>query len=79
MPGIESLLVHRPGYRIAVVGESESFAETVQLVSELKPQVLLLHLRLAEDAQLSPDYVKKQLSPVCTLAISIQNDDDSKA
>jgi chemotaxis response regulator CheB len=65
--------------RIAVVGESESFAETVQLVSELKPHVLLLHLRLAEDAQLSPAYVKEQLSPVCMLAISIQNDADSKA
>jgi hypothetical protein len=51
----------------------------VQLVSELKPQVLLLHLRLAEDAHFSPAYVKEQLSPVCTLAISIQNDDDSKA
>ena len=63
---------------IAVVGESENFAETVQLVSELKPQVLLLHLRLAEEADLSPVSVKEQLSPVCTLAISIHNDDDSK-
>jgi hypothetical protein len=51
----------------------------VRLVSELKPDVLLLHLRLAEYAQLSPAYVKEQLSPVCMLAISIQNDADSKA
>jgi hypothetical protein len=41
--------------------------------------VLLLDLRLAEEAHLSPASVKAQLSRVCTLAISIQNDDDSKA
>jgi len=64
--------------QIDVVGESESFSQTVQLVSELKPHVLLLDLRLAEKAHLSPASVKARLSPVCTLAISIQNDEDSK-
>lgn len=65
--------------RIAVVGESESFPETLQLINELKPDVLLLHLRLLVEAHVSPASVKAQLSRVCTLAISIQNDDDSKA
>ena len=65
--------------RIKIVGEASTFAETVQLVGNLKPDVLLLDLHLPEKRDFPPALVKSQLGTVCTLALSFSNDSDSRA
>ena len=65
--------------RIEVVGEASSFFETLQLISELQPDVLLLDLHLPEPGGFSPAVVKAQLQTVRTVAISFSNDMESAA
>lgn len=62
-----------------VVGEASNFAKTVQLIADCKPDVLLLDLHLPEKRELTPELVKAQLRCVCTLAVSLSNDDEAKA
>jgi DNA-binding NarL/FixJ family response regulator len=64
--------------RIKIVGEAATFAKTVQMISDLKPEVLLLDLYLAEKRQFTPDMVKSQLGCVCTVAVSFSNDDEAQ-
>ena len=64
---------------INVVGEASSFADTMQKIADLKPDVLLLDLHLAEKRDLPPALVKSQLGTVRTVAVSFSNDTDSKA
>ena len=64
---------------INVVGEASSFADTMQKIADLKPDVLLLDLRLPEKRDLTPALVKSQLGTVRTVAVSFSNDTDSRA
>ncbi len=64
---------------IGVVGEAATFAETVQMIGDFKPDVLLLDLHMPEKRDFTPALVKAQLGTVCTLAVSFSNDSDSKA
>jgi chemotaxis response regulator CheB len=64
--------------RIKIVGEAATFAKTVQMISDLKPEVLLLDLHLAEKRAFTPELVKSQLGCVCTLAVSFANDDEAR-
>jgi chemotaxis response regulator CheB len=64
--------------RIQVVGEAETFAKTVQMIGDLKPNVLLLDLHMAQKRDFTPDLVKSQLACVCTLAVSFSNDDEGR-
>jgi DNA-binding NarL/FixJ family response regulator len=64
---------------INVVGEASSFADTMQKIADLKPDVLLLDLHLFEKRDLTPALVKSQLDTVRTIAVSFSNDTDSKA
>lgn len=64
--------------RIEVVGEAETFAKTIQMIGDLKPEVLLLDLHMAEKRNFRPELVKSQLGCVCTLAVSFSNDDDAR-
>jgi two-component system nitrate/nitrite response regulator NarL len=64
--------------RIEVVGEASCFANTMQMIAACKPDVLLLDLHLPEKA-LPPESVKAQLRSVCTLAVSLANDEEAKA
>jgi response regulator of citrate/malate metabolism len=65
--------------KIHVVGEAETFGQTVQMIRDLKPDVLLLDLHLPEKRAISPELVKAQLRCVCTLAVSLANDDKTVA
>jgi chemotaxis response regulator CheB len=65
--------------RIELVAEASTFAETIQMIADFKPSVLLLDLSLPEKRELTPASVKAQLRSVCTLAVSLSNDDDAKA
>src|ERR1700731_91835 len=64
--------------RIEVIGEAETFAKTVQMIGDLKPEVLLLDLHMAEKRDFRPELVKSQLGCVCTLAVSFSNDDEAQ-
>jgi DNA-binding NarL/FixJ family response regulator len=66
--------------RIQIVGEASTFAQTMQLIGDCKPSVLLLDLHLPEQRDFTPAFVKSQLACVPhTLAVSLSNDDDAKA
>src|ERR1700692_1460897 len=64
---------------IQVVGEASTFAETMQMIGDFKPDVLLLDLHMPEKRDFTPELVKAQLGTVCTVAVSFSNDSDSKA
>ena len=63
---------------INVVGEAASFAETMQMIGDFKPDVLLLDLHMPEKRDITPALVKAQLGTVCTVAVSFSNDGDAK-
>ena len=65
--------------KIHVVGEAETFAQTVQMIGDLKPDVLLLDLHLPEKRAIAPELIKAQLHGVCTVAVSLSNDEEAKA
>jgi DNA-binding NarL/FixJ family response regulator len=65
--------------RIEIVAEASTFAETIQKIADFKPAVLLLDLHLPEKREFTPELVKAQLHTVCTLAVSLSNDDEAKA
>jgi DNA-binding NarL/FixJ family response regulator len=65
--------------RIEIVAEASTFAETIQKIADFKPEVLLLDLHLPEKREFTPELVKAQLQSVCTLAVSLSNDDEAKA
>jgi chemotaxis response regulator CheB len=64
--------------RIEVVGEAGTFAKTVQMIGDLKPEVLLLDLHMAEEREFTPELVKAQLGCVCMLAVSFSNDHEAR-
>jgi DNA-binding NarL/FixJ family response regulator len=63
---------------IDVVGEASTFAETMQMLNEVKPDVLLLDLHLPEKRDFTTALVKAQLGTVCTVAVSFSNDSEAK-
>jgi len=66
--------------RIEVVGEASTFAETMQMIADCKPDVLLLDLQIPEARGFTPAFVRSQLVSVdCTLAVSFSNDSAAKA
>jgi DNA-binding NarL/FixJ family response regulator len=74
---IACVLNEEPG--IEVVGEASSFAETMQMIGDFKPDVLLRDLHLPEKREFTPEFVRSQLISVKhVLALSISNDDEAK-
>jgi DNA-binding NarL/FixJ family response regulator len=74
---IVSILREEPN--IEIVGEASSFAETMQMICDFKPDVLLLDLHVPEKRGFAPDFVKSQFTSVDhILAISLANDDEAK-
>jgi DNA-binding NarL/FixJ family response regulator len=66
--------------RLEVVGEALSFTQTVQMICDYKPSILVFDLHLREQRDLSPAFIKSQLSAVPhTLAISFSFDEDARA
>jgi DNA-binding NarL/FixJ family response regulator len=55
-------LEEEPG--IEVVGEASSFAETMKMIGDFKPTVLVLDLGLPEEWGFTPAFVKSQLDVV---------------
>ena len=65
--------------RIEVVGEASTFAETMRMIADFKPEALILDLHLPEKGDFTPAFVNSQLVSVdCVVAISFSNDDEAK-
>ena len=75
---IKKLLEDEP--RIHIVGEASSFAAAMQLIADVKPDILLLDLPLPQKRELPAPMVKSQLNCIeYTLAISFANDEEAKS
>ena len=76
---ISRLLEQDP--EIELVGEAADFTQTIQMTNDLKPEVVVMDLHMKDDVDLTPRDIKAHLhhSPSRILAISIWNDDESKA
>src|SRR3984893_18758820 len=75
---IKKLLEDEP--RIHIVGEASSFGSAMQLVADVKPDILLLDLHLPQKRALPAPIVKSQLNCIeYTLAISFANDEEAKS
>lgn len=65
---------------IEIVGEAASFAQTIQIVSDVKPEVIVLDLHMPDETNFSPQAVKSHLNHGSRLlAISLSNDEEAKA
>ena len=75
---IKKLLEDEP--RIHIVGEASSFGTAMQLVADVKPDILLLDLHMPQKRDLPAPMVKSQLNCIeYTLAISFANDEEAKS
>jgi DNA-binding NarL/FixJ family response regulator len=65
---------------IDIVGEARSFFEAIQMVADVKPEVLLFDLYLPGERNFAPDFVRSLIRSVPhTLALSLSNDTEAKA
>jgi DNA-binding NarL/FixJ family response regulator len=74
---IAHLLASDP--EIQLVAEAISFAQTMQLTSKLEPQVVVMDLHLSDEKKVTPSHVKSCLVDSLVLAMSIWDDDETKA
>jgi DNA-binding NarL/FixJ family response regulator len=65
--------------RIEIVGEASTLAQTMQAIADVRPDVLLLDLHLAEKRDFTAALVKSQLVSVNhILAVSFSNDAEAR-
>ena len=74
---IAHLLKDNP--EIQVVAVAESFSQTIHLANKLHPQIVVMDLYMGDENVVSPSQVKAWLGSSQLLAISIWNDDETKA
>jgi len=76
--GIRQLLSAETEFEI--VGEAADFAQTIQMVSDVKPEVIVLDLHMPGETNFSPQAIKSRLTQGSRLlAISLSNDEEAKA
>ena len=71
---IRTLLAIWP--EIDLVGEAADFPQAIEMMNDLKPQVIVMELQIARRAD--PSEVRDRLSKAKVLAISLSNDVESK-
>lgn len=76
---IRRLLSNHP--QITLLGEVSDFAQTIQMIDQLRPDLVLLDLHMANNRQISPPEFKSRISSGSTrvLAISVWSDGESQA
>jgi DNA-binding NarL/FixJ family response regulator len=76
----EIVRILKEDLNLEVVGDAENFAQTLELVAALKPDILVLDLHMPDERNYSPGVVKQQvLQEVgCILGISVWNDHDAR-
>jgi len=76
--GIRDLLRSHP--QIELVGEAADFRETIQMMNELNPQVIVLDLFMPDGTEAAIQRVKSCLNQDSRLlAISLSNDENAMA
>lgn len=74
---IRDLLRSQP--EIELIGEAVDFRQTIRMMNELNPQVIVLDLHMPDDTEATPLDVKSHLNHgTRLLAMSIWNDEDTK-
>jgi DNA-binding NarL/FixJ family response regulator len=74
---IRQLLATQP--EIEIVGDAADFRQTILMANNLKPQVIVLDLRMPDETKISSQDLKLHLNHGAhLLAISFSNDDESK-
>ena len=64
---------------LEIVGEAADFGQTVLMANNLKPQVIVLDLRMPDETKISSQDLRPRLNRGARLlAISFSNDDESK-
>jgi chemotaxis response regulator CheB len=65
---------------ITLVGEARSFAQTIQMTQELRPQVIVLDLHMEDDFESENEIVKTRLNGFASkiVAISLANDAEAE-
>jgi DNA-binding NarL/FixJ family response regulator len=63
---------------IQVVAEASSLTQTTQLISYLRPKIVLMDIHFADENDVTPSEVKSRLDGSSLLAISIWNDNETK-
>ncbi len=75
--GIRQLLSGQS--KIEIVGEAGNFAQTIQMASDLEPQVIVMDLHMPDGDKVTPEEVKSSLNRGSrVLAISVWNDEESR-
>jgi two-component system response regulator DevR len=74
---IRGLLQEDP--EIQLVAEAGSLHQAIEVAGELRPQVVVLDLHMGDEKGVAPIDVKSRLVGSRLLAISIWNDDETKA
>jgi DNA-binding NarL/FixJ family response regulator len=66
---------------IHTVGEAVNFQQTIQRAIELKPQIVIMDLRMAVNSSVNPQEIKSQLKTLGSrlIAMSSWNDEDAQA
>lgn len=65
--------------RIEIVGEAANFAQTIQMASDLEPQVIVMDLHMPDEHNVTLQQVKSHLNRGSqVLAISVCNDEESR-
>jgi DNA-binding NarL/FixJ family response regulator len=66
--------------RIKIVGETSKFTAIMQMIFDVRPEVFLFDLYMAQRRSVIPSFVKSQLAVVShALAMSFANDEEAKA
>jgi chemotaxis response regulator CheB len=64
--------------RIELVGGVKTFPETLDMIRDTRPDVLVLDLHLPVRGGFDSHVVKTALTPVCTIAVSLSNDEEAE-
>ena len=66
---------------IILVGEATDFAQTIRLIQELQPQIVILDLHMSDDKRINPAQFRSQLNlgKARLLAISVWNDEETQS
>ncbi|MGC1187342.1 MAG: hypothetical protein WA871_08105 [Candidatus Acidiferrales bacterium] len=74
---IRRLLKNDP--EIQLLAEAITFRQTMQIAADLRPHVIVMDLHMGDEKNVTPTQVKSALAGSKLVAISIWNDDESKA
>jgi DNA-binding NarL/FixJ family response regulator len=66
---------------IDLVGEATDLAQTIRLIQELQPRIVILDLHMSDSRRISPSQFRSQLNlgKARLMAISVWNDPDTQA